>query len=156
MAQMYILHGTSYTIGRKPCRRRWGARRCTSAHRENTPPRSILGRRIQGRNKTPKEFYEVPDIHPFQNQPDATLTNINSPWPFHQWGIEISRVPYAFTVGSIMYAMTSSCPDIAFPLSMASRYQGNPGRAHWITAKNILKYRRRTKDWVPVLGGSDN
>ena len=69
---------------------------------------------------------------------------------------EMSRVAYASTVGSIMYAMTCTRPDVAFVLSMVSRYQGNPGKAHWIAVKNILKYLRRTKEWFLVLGGSDD
>ncbi|KAI3723576.1 hypothetical protein L2E82_35254 [Cichorium intybus] len=68
---------------------------------------------------------------------------------------EMSRVPYASAIGSIMYAMTCTRPDVAFALSMVSRYQGNPGRAHWIAVKNILKYLRRKNDMVLVLGGSD-
>jgi len=67
----------------------------------------------------------------------------------------MDRVPYASAVGSIMYAMTCTRPDVSYALSMVSRYQGNPGRPHWIAVKNILKYLRRTKDWVLTLGGSD-
>ncbi|CAH1448978.1 unnamed protein product [Lactuca virosa] len=69
---------------------------------------------------------------------------------------EMSRVPYASAVGSIMYAMTCTRPDVSFALSIVSRYQGNPGKAHWIAVKNILKYLRRTKEWFLVLGGSDD
>ncbi|CAH1450604.1 unnamed protein product [Lactuca virosa] len=69
---------------------------------------------------------------------------------------EMSRVPYASAVGSIMYAMTCTHPDVAFALSMVSRYQGNPGKSHWTTVKNILKYLGRTKDWVLILCGSDD
>ncbi|KAI3766855.1 hypothetical protein L2E82_16930 [Cichorium intybus] len=69
---------------------------------------------------------------------------------------EMSRVPYASAVGSIMYAMTCTLPDVSFALSMVSRYQGNPGRAHWIAVKNLLKYLRRKKNMVLVLGGSDD
>ena len=68
----------------------------------------------------------------------------------------MSQVPCAFVVGSIMYVMTCTRPDVASALSMVSRYQGNPGRAHWTTVKNILKYLRRTKDWVLTLGGNDD
>ena len=68
----------------------------------------------------------------------------------------MSQVPYAFAVCSITYVMTCNRTDVAFALSMVSRYQGNPGRAHWIAVKNILKYLRRTKDWVLILGGSDD
>nr|KAJ0197947.1 hypothetical protein LSAT_V11C700362840 [Lactuca sativa] len=42
---------------------------------------------------------------------------------------EMSRVPYIFVVGSIMYVMTCTRPDVSFALSMVSRYQGNPGKA---------------------------
>ena len=43
---------------------------------------------------------------------------------------EMSQVSYASVVGSIMYAMTCTHPYVAFALSMASRYQSNPRKAH--------------------------
>ena len=67
----------------------------------------------------------------------------------------MSRVPYASIIRSIMYAMMCTHLDISFALSMVNHYQINLGRAHWIALKNILKYLRRTKDWVLMLGGSD-
>ncbi|KAL9230629.1 hypothetical protein vseg_005957 [Gypsophila vaccaria] len=54
-----------------------------------------------------------------------------------------------------MYAMMCTRPNVAYALSMVSRDQGNPGESHWIAVKNILKYLRRTKDWVLVYGGDD-
>ena len=68
---------------------------------------------------------------------------------------KMSRVPYASAVGSIMYAMTCTRPDVSFALSMVSRFQGNPGESHWTAVKNILKYLRRTKDLLLVYGGKD-
>ena len=65
----------------------------------------------------------------------------------------MSRIPYASAIGSIMYAMTCTRPDVSFALSMVSRYQSNPGEAHWAAVKNILKYLRRTKDMLLILGG---
>ena len=67
----------------------------------------------------------------------------------------MNNVPYASAIGSIMYAMICTRPDVAFALSMCSRYQSNPGDAHWIAAKNILKYLRRTKDKFLVYGGAN-
>ena len=55
-----------------------------------------------------------------------------------------------------MYAMTCTRPDVAFSLSMVSRYQENPSKAHQIAVKNILKYLQRTVDRVLLLGGSDD
>ncbi|GKB35005.1 retrotransposon protein, putative, ty1-copia subclass [Tanacetum coccineum] len=67
----------------------------------------------------------------------------------------MSRVPYASVVGSIMYAMTCTRPDVSFALSMVSRHQHNPGEGHWTIVKNILKYLRNTKDMFLVYGGEE-
>ncbi|KAJ9564428.1 hypothetical protein OSB04_000394 [Centaurea solstitialis] len=66
---------------------------------------------------------------------------------------KMSRVPYASAIGSIMYAMTCTRPDVSFALSMVSRHQQNPGEGHWTAVKNILKYLRNTKDMFLVYGG---
>ena len=67
----------------------------------------------------------------------------------------MSSIPYASTVGSIMYAMLCTRPDVAYALGIASRFQADPGEDHWKAVKNILKYLRRTKDIFLVYGGSD-
>ena len=54
-----------------------------------------------------------------------------------------------------MYVMLCTRPDIAYALSVTSRYQADPGEQHWITVKGILKYLRRTKDMFLVYGGED-
>ncbi|CAM8894310.1 unnamed protein product [Rhodiola kirilowii] len=59
---------------------------------------------------------------------------------------KMNKIPYASAIGSIMYDMVCTRPDIAYALSMCSRYQSSPGEAHWSASKNILKYLRRTKD----------
>ncbi|KAL4280040.1 hypothetical protein GQ457_03G019540 [Hibiscus cannabinus] len=58
-------------------------------------------------------------------------------------------------IGSIMYAMICTRPDLSYALSMTSRYQTNPGEGHWTAVKNILKYLRRTKDVFLVYGGEE-
>ena len=62
-------------------------------------------------------------------QSNAKLSKTQSPSTEAEIA-EMSRVPYASAVSSIMYAMTCTRPDVAFALSMVSRYQGNRGRAH--------------------------
>nr|GFA27763.1 retrotransposon protein, putative, Ty1-copia subclass [Tanacetum cinerariifolium] len=42
---------------------------------------------------------------------------------------DMSRVPYSSVVGSLMYAMVCTCPDLARAVSVVSRYMHNPGRA---------------------------
>ncbi|KAJ9553104.1 hypothetical protein OSB04_017149 [Centaurea solstitialis] len=68
----------------------------------------------------------------------------------------MKSVPYASAIGSIMYAMLCTRPDVAYSVSVTSRYQQNPGEPHWVVVKNILKYLRRTKDMFLVFGGSED
>jgi len=42
----------------------------------------------------------------------------------------MSHVPYASAVGSIMYAMVCTHPDISQAVSVVSKYIGNPGKMH--------------------------
>ncbi|KAJ9565970.1 LOW QUALITY PROTEIN: hypothetical protein OSB04_001936 [Centaurea solstitialis] len=69
---------------------------------------------------------------------------------------KMKSVPYASSIGSIMYAMLCTRPDVAYSVSVTSRYQQNPGEPHWVAVKNILKYLRRTKDMFLVFGGSED
>ena len=59
-------------------------------------------------------------------------------------------VPYGSAVGSLMYAMLCTRPDICFVVGMVSRYQSNPGQEHWKTVKHIIKYLKRTRDYMLV------
>ena len=67
----------------------------------------------------------------------------------------MDKIPYASTIGSIMYAMLCSRPDVSYALSMTSRFQSDPSECHWIAVKNSLKYLRRTKDIVLIYGGQE-
>ncbi|CAI7766019.1 unnamed protein product [Closterium sp. NIES-54] len=55
-----------------------------------------------------------------------------------------------------MYAMMCTRPDLAYPLSVLSRFVGL-GRhtdVHWAAAKHVLRYLRATSDLALTLGGS--
>ncbi|GKA92201.1 hypothetical protein Tco_0814126 [Tanacetum coccineum] len=58
----------------------------------------------------------------------------------------MQNVPYASDVGSIMYYVRCTHPDVAFAQNITSRFQQNLGDIHWTTVKNIMKYLRNTKD----------
>ena len=60
---------------------------------------------------------------------------------------------YDSAICSIMYAMLCTRPDVCLAISLAGRYQTNPGVDHWTAVKNILKYLKKTKDMFPVLWG---
>lgn len=67
---------------------------------------------------------------------------------------QMSKIPYASTIGSLMYAMVCTRPDISYVVSVTSRYQSNPGLDHWGAVKCILKYLRRTKDMFLIYEGT--
>jgi hypothetical protein len=68
---------------------------------------------------------------------------------------KMSAIPYASAIGSIMYAMLCTHPDVSLALSVTSRYQSEFGEDHWTVVKGILKYLRRTKDMFLIFGGED-
>ena len=68
----------------------------------------------------------------------------------------MSHVPYASAVGSIMYAMVCTSPDISQAVSIVSRYMGNTGKMHWQVVKWILRYSRGTKDIGLVFHKNQN
>ena len=41
---------------------------------------------------------------------------------------DMSHVPYASAVGSLMYAMVCARPDIAHAVGLLSRFMSNPGK----------------------------
>ena len=58
----------------------------------------------------------------------------------------MSHVPYASAIGSLMYAMICTRPDLAHAVSMVSRYMHNPGKDHWSAVKWIFRYLKGTSD----------
>ena len=50
----------------------------------------------------------------------------------------MARVPYASVVGSLIYDMMCTRPDISQTVSMVSRYMHNSGKDHWLAMKWIL------------------
>ena len=66
---------------------------------------------------------------------------------------EIERmrgIPYASVVGSLMYVMLCTRSNICFVVGMVSRYQSDPREEHWVVIKHILKFLRRTRDYMLV------
>ncbi|KAK2969902.1 hypothetical protein RJ640_009848 [Escallonia rubra] len=68
---------------------------------------------------------------------------------------QMSKVPYAAVVESLMYAMLCTLLDICYAVGMVNRYQSNPGPTHWNAVKRILQYLRGTADLVLCYHGGD-
>ncbi|XP_039130879.1 secreted RxLR effector protein 161-like [Dioscorea cayenensis subsp. rotundata] len=77
----------------------------------------------------------------------------------------MQNIPYASTVGSLMYAQVCTHPDLAFIVGMLGRYQCNLGREHWVAAKRVFRYLQKIKDYaltykrlnrLEIIGYSDS
>ena len=55
------------------------------------------------------------------------------------------RIEYQHVVGSLMYIMLETRGDIAYTVSMVSRYLSNPGPQHVKLTRRILWYLKGTK-----------
>ena len=49
-------------------------------------------------------------------------------------------VPYREAIGSLMYLMIGSRPDIAYAVGKLARFCENPKWKHWIAVKRVLRY----------------
>ncbi|CAI7854022.1 unnamed protein product [Closterium sp. NIES-54] len=87
-------------------------------------------------------------------QPTPVSTGHSLSVPPSDKSVETSG-PYLKLVGCLMYLMTCTRPDLAYPLSLLARYVA-PGRhrkVHWDVAKRVLRYLCSTSGMGLVLGG---
>ena len=52
----------------------------------------------------------------------------------------MSKVPYASAIGSLMYAMVCTRPDIAHAVRLVNIFMSRPGKQYWEAIKWILRY----------------
>jgi hypothetical protein len=64
-------------------------------------------------------------------------------------------VPYQSVIGSAMYAMLGTRPDLAYAVGMLGRFSANPKSSHWAAAKRLLRYLKGTRDWALHYDGAD-
>ncbi|GJV99549.1 retrovirus-related pol polyprotein from transposon TNT 1-94 [Tanacetum coccineum] len=75
-------------------------------------------------------------------------------------GQSVSQLHYTQVLGSLMYIMNCTRPDLAYSVSRLSRYSHNPGRDHWDALVRVLQYLKHTMayglhytKYPPVLEG---
>lgn len=69
---------------------------------------------------------------------------------------EMKAIPYREAVGSFMYLMMGTRPDLAYFLREVSQFLVNPGKPHWNAVKRGLKYLNGTRNLGITLGGKQN
>jgi hypothetical protein len=65
----------------------------------------------------------------------------------HEEEEDMYHVLYASAVGSLMYAMVCTRPDIAHAVGVLSRYMSKSGKEHWTTVKRVFRYLRGTASY---------
>jgi hypothetical protein len=60
---------------------------------------------------------------------------------------------YSSAIGSLMYAMLGTRPDIAYAVSMLSQFSANPSEKHWGAVKRVFRYLRGTSTYTLVYDG---
>ncbi|CAI7789453.1 unnamed protein product [Closterium sp. NIES-53] len=97
---------------------------------------------------------ELQKRHTCTDSPAPLSTSHSLLAPPSDESVEPSR-PYPELVGCLMYLMTCTRPDLAYPLSLLARYVA-PGRhrkVHWDAAKRVLRYLCSMSGMGLVLGG---
>nr|GEX33268.1 zinc finger, CCHC-type [Tanacetum cinerariifolium] len=62
-------------------------------------------------------------------------------------GKPVDQLEYSRTIGCLMYAMTSTRPDIAYAVGRLSRFTSNPCRHHWHALTRVFKYLKSTMNY---------
>ncbi len=60
------------------------------------------------------------------------------------------------TIGSLIYAVTCTRPDVAFAVSQVSQFFSSPTKAHWDAVKPIFSYLKGTLNYGITFGDSDS
>lgn len=58
--------------------------------------------------------------------------------------------PYREFIGSLIYLANATRPDIAYAANALSKHCSDPGEEHWLLAKRVLRYLKRTKNYSIV------
>jgi len=64
----------------------------------------------------------------------------------------MNEFPYAQAVGSLMYAMVCTRSEIAYAISVVSRFLSCPGKAHWNVVKWIMRYLKGSSTYGLLYG----
>ena len=62
-------------------------------------------------------------------------------------GESVAQLEYSRIIGSLMYLMSCTRPDLAYAVSRLSRYTSNPSSDHWKGMTRLLRYLRYTRNY---------
>ena len=79
-------------------------------------------------------------------KPGLRLSHTQSPQNAQETAT-MHQTPYLSAVGALMYLATTTRPDIAYTVGVLARFNFNPGWAHWLTVKHLLRHIKGTMDY---------
>nr|GEW34189.1 hypothetical protein [Tanacetum cinerariifolium] len=62
-------------------------------------------------------------------------------------GKPVDQLKYSRAIDCLMYAMTSTRPDIAYAVGRLSRFTSNPSKQHWHAITRVFKYLKGTMNY---------
>ncbi|GJW75942.1 zinc finger, CCHC-type containing protein [Tanacetum coccineum] len=85
--------------------------------------------------------FKCDDCCPFSTPLDSTIKLMPNT------GRAVDQLEYSRVIGCLMYAMTSTRPNIAYVVGKLSRYTSNPSTHHWHAIMRVFKYLKKTMDY---------
>ena len=67
--------------------------------------------------------------------------------------IRCNRQLYQEMVGSLMYATTTTRPDLTYRVSVLTRFSHDPAEKHWAGVKRVFRYLKGTLDFGLTFWG---
>jgi hypothetical protein len=64
------------------------------------------------------------------------------------------RTIYQSMIGSLMYGITATRPDISYAIGVTRSYNHHPSNEHMVFLKRVIWYLNTTNDWQHCFGGA--
>ena len=96
------------------------------------------------------ERFGMLDAHPC-----TTPMDLHEDWEHKEGDILLDaeeKRTYQSAIGSLIYLMLGTRPDLAFSINKLAKYSANPTQRHWKGIKRILRFVKATIDAKLVLG----
>ena len=96
------------------------------------------------------ERFGMQDAHPCTTPMDA-----HENWEYQESDIALNEEEkrnYQSAIGSLIYLMLGTRPDLAFSINKLAQYSANPSQRHWKGIKRILRFVKATINATLVLG----
>ncbi|SPO27974.1 related to Retrotransposon protein [Ustilago trichophora] len=87
---------------------------------------------------------------------DLSAINLSSTDPSHRPLTKEQVTTYQQIVGSVMYLMTATCPDLAFPVSKLASHLASPTTVHLNQARHLLRYILHTRSHMLVYSQNES